>query len=292
LPLFYRPAIYASMKILSPAKINLFLKVLKKRPDGYHDIFSLMCPVGLFDSIRFDFTGHGICVSCDHPDVPEDETNLAFRAASLFFEKLDDRPSGLLMKIDKSIPVAAGLGGGSSNAATVLKVLNNYYGNPFSLEQLQKIGLAIGADVPFFILSKPALVRGIGEKLRVYAGLVDHKVILIYPDIKISTAQVYKNLNLGLTNCKKKPKYPIFKNRNFDFRNNLYNDLEAIATSWHPEILELKNALVHNGADAVLMSGSGPTVFGLYKSTDQAYKIVDKLSENKSWKVFLTNLLL
>jgi 4-diphosphocytidyl-2-C-methyl-D-erythritol kinase len=280
------------MKILSPAKINLFLKVLKKRPDGYHDIFSLMCPVSLFDSIWFDFTGHEICVSCDHPDVPEDNTNLAFRAASLFFEKLGDRPSGLLMKIDKKIPVAAGLGGGSSNAAAVLKALNKYYANPFTLEQLQKIGLVIGADVPFFILSKPAIARGIGEKLSVYTGLVDHKVILIYPDIKVSTAQVYKNLNLRLTNYKKKPKYPIFKNRKFDFRSNLYNDLEAIATSWHPEILEAKNALAHNGADGVLMSGSGATVFGLYKNTDQACKVVEKLSENKSWKVFLTNLLL
>jgi 4-diphosphocytidyl-2-C-methyl-D-erythritol kinase len=280
------------MKILSPAKINLFLKVLKKRPDGYHDIFSLICPVSLFDSISFDFTGQGICVSCDHPDVPEDETNLAFRAASLFFEKWGDGPSGLLMKIDKKIPVAAGLGGGSSNAATVLKTLNDYYANPFSLEQLQKIGLAIGADVPFFILSKPAIARGIGERLSVYTGLLNYKVILIYPDIKVSTAQVYKNLNLGLTNCKKKPKYPIFKNRNFDFRSNLYNDLEAIAASWHPEILEVKNALVQNGADGVLMSGSGPTVFGLYKSTDQACRVVEKLSENKSWKVFLTNLLL
>jgi 4-diphosphocytidyl-2-C-methyl-D-erythritol kinase len=280
------------MEILSPAKINLFLKVLKKRPDGYHNIFSLMCPVSLYDIISFDFTGHGICVSCNHPDVPEDETNLVFKAADLFFEKMGDRPPGLLIKIDKKIPVAAGLGGGSSNAATVLKALNKHYAKPFSQEQLQKMGLAIGADVPFFILGKPAIARGVGERLKVYGGLVDCKVILICPHIKVSTAQVYKNLNLGLTNCKKKPKYPIFKNRNFDFGSNLYNDLETVATSWHPEILELKNALVLQGAENVLMSGSGPTVFGLYKSMGQARKAVEKLTENKLWKVFLASLLL
>jgi 4-diphosphocytidyl-2-C-methyl-D-erythritol kinase len=280
------------MEVLSPAKINLFLKVLKKRPDGYHDIFSLMCPVSLYDSMSFDFTGHGICVSCKHPGVPEDKTNLAFRAASLFFEKMGHRPSGLSIRIDKKIPVAAGLGGGSSNAATVLKTLNKHYANRFSQKQLQKIGLAIGADVPFFILGKPAIARGVGERLTVYDGLADCNVILICPDIKVSTAQVYKNLNLGLTNCKKKPKYPIFKNRNFDVKNNLYNDLEVVATSWHPEILEIKNALVHHGADNVLMSGSGPSVFGLYKSVSQALEAMKKLSENKLWKVFLANLLL
>jgi 4-diphosphocytidyl-2-C-methyl-D-erythritol kinase len=280
------------MEILSPAKINLFLKVLRKRQDGYHDIFSLMCPVSLYDSMSFDFNGHGISVSCGHPDVPEDNTNLAFRAASLFFEKMGDRPPRLSIKIDKKIPVAAGLGGGSSNAATVLKTLNKYYENAFSQEQLQKMGLAIGADVPFFILAKPAIARGVGERLNVYDGLTDCNVILICPDIKISTAQVYKNLNLGLTNCKKKPKYPIFKNRNFDFGSNLHNDLEAVATSWHPEILEIKNVLIRHGADNVLMSGSGPTVFGLYKSVSQALEAMKKFSENKSWKVFLANLLL
>jgi 4-diphosphocytidyl-2-C-methyl-D-erythritol kinase len=279
------------MKILSPAKINLFLKVLKKRPDGYHDIFSLMCPVSLFDTISFHFTGHGISVSCNHPDVPEDETNLAFRAASLFFEKRGHRPPGLLIKIDKKIPVAAGLGGGSSNAATVLKTLNEHYGNLFSQEQLQKLGLAIGADVPFFIVSKPAIARGMGEKLKIYTGLIDCKVILICPDIRVSTAQVYKNLNLGLTNYKKKPKYPIFKNQKFDFRSNLYNDLETVAASWHSEILEVKDTLSLHGADGVLMSGSGPTVFGLYKDMSHACETVEKLARNKSWKVFLADLL-
>ena len=280
------------MEILSPAKINLFLKILKKRPDGYHDIFSLMCPVGLYDLISLDIEGSRIRVSCNNPDVPEDESNLAFKAAHLFFEQMGDMPRGLFIKIKKKIPVAAGLGGGSSNAAAVLMALNKNFGNPISQEQLQKMGAAIGADVPFFILGKPAIARGTGERLKVYEGLDDCMVVLICPDIRVSTAQVYKNLNLGLTNCKKKPKYPIFKNRNFDFRSNLYNDLEVVAASWHPEILEVKKALIYQGADNVLMSGSGPTVFGLYKNGRKAREAVKKLAENKSWKVFLVNLLL
>lgn len=280
------------IEILSPAKINLFLKVLRKRPDGYHDIFSLMCPVSLFDLISLDFTGEGIRVSCSHEDVPEDETNLAFKAACLFFKKLGTLPSGLCIKIHKNIPVAAGLGGGSSNAASVLKALNSHFGYPLSQEQLMKLGLVIGADVPFFILGRPAIARGVGERLKVYNGLADCTVVLICPDIKVSTAQVYKNLNLGLTNCKKKPKYPIFKNRDFDFISNLYNDLEIVAASWHPEILEVKKALTLQGADNVLMSGSGPTVFGLYKNLSNAREAVKKLGKNKRWKLFLTHFLL
>ncbi len=279
------------MKILSPAKINLFLHVIQKRPDGYHDIFSLMCPVSVYDSISFEFTGQAIRVTCDHPDVPEDESNLAFRAAVLFSEKIGNRSLGLMMKIDKNIPVAAGLGGGSSNAATVLKVLNKHYSEPFSMGQLQKMGLAIGADVPFFLLGKPAIASGIGETLDVYDHWFDFKVVLVYPGISVSTARVYKNLNLRLTNCKKKPKYPIFEKRKFDLTSHLHNDLEAVTLSWHPEILEIKNRLALCGADGVLMSGSGPSVFGLFRSPDKAYEAAKRLSDNKAWRIFLADIL-
>lgn len=279
------------MKILSPAKINLFLHVIQKRPDNYHDIFSLMCPVGLYDSISFEFTGHSIRVTCDHPDVPEDESNLAFQAAALFSEKTGNRSLGLLMKIEKNIPVAAGLGGGSSNAATVLNVLNQHYSEPFSMDQLQKMGLAIGADVPFFLLGKPAIASGIGEQLEVYGHWFDFKVVLVYPDIKVSTAKVYKNLNLRLTNCKKKPKYPISKKREFDLESHLHNDLEAVTLPWHPEILEVKKNLALCGADGVLMSGSGPSVFGLFRNPDKAYEAAKRLSDSKTWRIFLADIL-
>ncbi|MBW2573109.1 MAG: 4-(cytidine 5'-diphospho)-2-C-methyl-D-erythritol kinase, partial [Deltaproteobacteria bacterium] len=183
------------MKILSPAKINLFLQIVGKRPDGYHDLFSLMCCVGLYDTVSMDAGVEETAVSCDHPHVPEDKTNLAFGAADLFYKKLK-KNEGVKISIQKQIPVAAGLGGGSSNAAAVFLGLNRYYGYPFSTDELMSMGLSIGADVPFFIFRRPATASGIGEKLEVYPGLKKLKILLIFPGFSVSTATVYKNLNL------------------------------------------------------------------------------------------------
>ncbi len=292
-PLF-SPEVFnvSNMILASPAKINLFLKVTGKRPDGYHEIISLMCPVGLYDSIELKFEGDGMTVECDHPDVPEDETNLVCRAAKLFFDGIGGRPPGIRFRIEKKIPVAAGLGGGSSNAASVLKCLNSLLGKPYSIERLRELGLGIGADVPFFILCKPAIATGIGEKLRLYQGLTEYKVVLVYPNIKVSTARVYKNLNLGLTNCEKKLKNAIFKNWGFDVEKNLCNDLEKVAESWHPEISQIKETLSENGANGVLMSGSGSTVFGLFEREDEAKKVSGRLAGNSAWKVYAVDMLL
>ena len=146
--------------IPAPAKINLFLHVTGKRPDGYHELFSLMCPIRLFDELAFDVRESGVFIRCDHPEIPSDDSNLAHRAATLFFEAARVN-GGVAITLTKNIPVAAGLGGGSSNAASVLVWLNNRFGRPFSLEQLTEIGAALGADVPFFILGRPALA-GLG----------------------------------------------------------------------------------------------------------------------------------
>ena len=280
------------MILASPAKINLFLQVTGKRPDGFHEIFSLMCPVSLYDSIELTFDGEGMAVVCDHPDVPEDETNLVCRAANIFFDSLGMEAPGIRFRIDKKIPVAAGLGGGSSNAASVLKCLNSLLGKPFSMERLQKLGLAIGADVPFFIPCKPAIATGVGEKLLLYGGLPEFKVVLVYPGIKVSTARVYKNLNLGLTNCEKKLKNAIFKNRGFDLESHLCNDLEKVAALWHPEISQVERALSKNGANGVLMSGSGSSVFGLFKNENAANKAAERLAKNKAWSVYTADMLL
>ncbi len=280
------------MILASPAKINLFLQVTGKRPDGYHEIFSLMCPIGLYDSIELTFEGEAMAVECNRPDVPEDETNLVCRAAKMFFDGLGVRSPGMRFRIEKKIPVGAGLGGGSSNAASVLKGLNSLSGKPFSLEKLQELGLGVGADVPFFILCKPAVATGIGEKLRLYPGLPEYKVVLVYPNIKVSTAHVYKNLKLGLTNCEKKLKNAIFKNQGFDIRNHLCNDLETVAEQWHPEISQIKRTLRENGANGVLMSGSGSTVFGLFEREDEAKLAAGRLAEHKSWDVYAADMLL
>lgn len=278
------------MRIFSPAKINLFLQITGKRPDGYHDLVSLMCCVGLYDTISLTFGVKKTSVSCCHPDVPEDETNLAFAAASLFLNTLNIN-QGIKISIEKQIPVGAGLGGGSSNAAAVFLGLNRHYGYPFSPDKLISMGLSIGADVPFFIFRKPAMVTGIGDKLKAYQGLESFKILLVFPGFSISTAKVYKNLNLGLTNCKKKLRSFLLNEQSFDPRCHLCNDLESTAASMCPGIFTAKEALLRHGALGALMSGSGSTVFGLFSDSDTAFKANRALAENDKWQLYLVNMM-
>ena len=150
--------------IPSPAKINLFLKVAGKRTDGYHDIVTLMCRVDLFDTVTLSFDQPSITTSCPHPEVPDGKANLAYKAAALFLEALPS-PQGVAITIDKTIPVAAGLGGGSGNAAAVLTGLNQHHGFPFGREELMEMGAQVGADVPFFVFGHSAIARGIGDQV-------------------------------------------------------------------------------------------------------------------------------
>lgn len=278
------------MKILSPAKINLFLGITGKRPDGYHELITLICCIGLYDTISIDFGFQKTSVTCSDPKVPEDETNLAFRAASIFLKALH-KPEGVKISIEKKIPVGAGLGGGSSNAASVLLALNRYYGYPFSQDKLISMGLLIGADVPFFIYRKPAIASGIGENLKAYDKISKFHILLVHPGFSISTAQVYNNLNLGLTKCQKKLRYASFIEQDFDLKRDLCNDLETVVEARYPEIAAAKKALLSRGARGTLMSGSGPTVFGLFPDLDVAQRAKQALSQNKKWQTFLVDML-
>ena len=278
------------IKIISPAKINLFLQVTGRRPDGYHDLATLMCRIGLYDMVHLTLGTNETIVTCHDPDVPNDKTNLALRAAGLFFAALN-KHQDVKIFIEKNIPVAAGLGGGSSNAASVLLGLNRYYGYPFNQEELISMGLSIGADVPFFIYKKPAIASGIGEKLETFHGLYPYQIVLVYPGFSVSTSEIYKNLNLGLTKCNKELKFINFYKKNFNIRYHLCNDLETVTASRHPEILSVKDALLSHGAEGALMSGSGPTVFGLFADSDKAQKAKHALAENNNWRVFLADML-
>jgi 4-diphosphocytidyl-2-C-methyl-D-erythritol kinase len=276
--------------IPSPAKINLFLKVVGKRPDGYHDIITLLCRIGLFDTVVLLFDQSSISVECSHPRVPEDLSNLAHHAASLFFEALSIH-EGVAIFIDKVIPVAAGLGGGSSNAAAVLMGLNQHYGLPLTDGKLMEIALRVGADVPFFLFRHSAIARGIGGHLEVYEDLPPLSVVLVRPAFEVSTAWVYENLNLGLTNCEKS-----FKNRYFeqDFskvKDLLCNDLEQVTIGKFPQIKIVKQALLDLGAETALMSGSGPSVFGLFTDADQAKEAFHSVRHRGGWDTFLVALL-
>jgi 4-diphosphocytidyl-2-C-methyl-D-erythritol kinase len=278
------------MKILSPAKVNLFLKVIGKRIDGYHDLMTLMCCIGLYDTVSLNVGNTNIAVSCNHPLVPEDESNLAYVAAHLFLNTLD-KNEGVNIFIQKQIPVAAGLGGGSSNAAAVLLGLNRHYGNPFSKENLMSMGLSIGADVPFFIFQSPAIATGIGEKLKAYPGLENMRILLVSPGFSVSTAEVYKKLNLGLTKCKKKPKRFLLNNQRFDPRWHLFNDLESVTASKYPVINTVKKALLSHGALGALMSGSGPAVFGLFSDQDRASYANHALYRAYGWEMYLADMI-
>ena len=279
----------SAMRILSPAKINLFLHVCGKRPDGYHELFSLMCRITLFDELSLEIgRGKTIEIDCTHPDVPADDTNLAHRAASLFQSKLKSA-RGVNIHLNKKIPVAAGLGGGSSNAASVLMALNTYYDRPFNREQLMEMGLGLGADVPFFIFQKPAIATGIGEKLEAFEGALPYHILLLYQGFNVSTAETYQNLNFGLTNDQKKPKNDSLKRNWFKPARHLTNDLERVTVAKYPEIGLAKEKLLNLGAIGALMSGSGPTVFGLFDNPETAKAAKQSMAADKDLKLFLVD---
>ncbi len=283
-----------SMEIIAPAKINLFLQVLGRREDGYHDLRTLMCCVGLHDTLALQLGADRNKIVCSVPGLPCDETNLALKAALLFNGALGAEtsvvPRNLSIELTKRIPVGAGLGGGSSDAAAVLRGLNRYYGAPFGHGKLHELALCLGADVPFFIDRKPAVATGVGECLEFYAQLPPWSVVIVYPGFGISTAQVFKNLNLGLTKCEKQLRYFPFKYGNFDIARHLCNDLEPVAARRFPIIDVIKKELLIQGASGSLMTGSGSAVFGLFTDPEAARRAGDILSGNADWQVYVTEL--
>ena len=292
LPVIQRPVQRIRfMEILSHAKINLFLRIVGRRPDGYHDLVSLMCPVSLYDRMTVVCDGgwKGVSVRCDHPDVPRDTDNLAGKAALAFQELYGRRTGremgGVRITIQKKIPVGAGLGGGSSNAASVLTALNRHFGRPLPRDDILDAAAGIGADVPFFIDCQPALATGIGDRLTPCPGLPGYALLLVNPGFSVSTASVYKSLNLALTNCKKKHNYFNFKAQFFDVERHLCNDLESVAAVKFPEIFDIKAELKSAGAINALMSGSGPTVFGLFSGAAAARRARYKLEKHHDWQV-------
>ncbi len=279
------------MEILSYAKINLCLEITGKRPDGYHELTTLMCCIELADTLRLEFGSAYSRAVCPHPDVPEDESNLCLKAAELFFKAAGCRKDFTVF-IEKNIPPGSGLGGGSSNASAVLNALNLSCGSRFSPEKLEDIGRWAGADVPFFIQGRPAVAAGIGDLLRPISPPPALPLVLIYPEVPLSTAQVYHEFNFGLTKTKKINRNNTFRHiRAEELAGILYNDLEAPALKICPEIGRAKSALLAEGAAGALMSGSGSAVFGIYPDSRSARTAYVKIREsNPRWCVFLTRL--
>lgn len=271
---------------LAPAKVNYRLQVIRKRDDGYHDLRMIMQRISLSDEIEIALTDSpGIEVLCSSQDVSGGPENIAWKAADAILSAYGVS-KGVKITITKNIPVAAGLGGGSSDAATVLMGMNEMLEIGFSDEYLMKIGVKLGADVPFFIYKKTALAEGIGERLTAVEGLPPVWLILVNPNVHVSTAWVYRNLTL--TNRPHDYKLPQFCNRLEDICSILTNDLEAVTINAFPVIDEIKARLLDLGAQGVLMSGSGPTVFAVFGSEDEARNCFDRIREIDGWSSFLT----
>ena len=286
---------YTQVTIKAPAKVNLSLEVLGKRPDGYHDIVSVMQALELADDVKITLTDGGLEVVCDSPDVPDGSGNVAYRAARALLDEVVHAglvagfKGGVRIEITKRTPVAAGLGGGSSDAAAVLKGLNILLGEAVGDERLREIGAKIGADVPFFLFRPLALAEGIGERLKALEPLGEIWFLLVKPSFGVSTSWVYSQLNLGLTNKSgdiKLSELNIFAGRTAKFADAgqparpaadvsviascLKNDLERVTVVRYPEIDVLKRRLTEAGALGALMSGSGPTVFGVFRTEAEA----------------------
>ncbi|MCE5266160.1 MAG: 4-(cytidine 5'-diphospho)-2-C-methyl-D-erythritol kinase [Deltaproteobacteria bacterium] len=270
----------------SPAKINLYLRVLRKREDGYHDILSLMQKISLSDEMTFA-GGGGIAVHCPGTALPEDEGNIVYRAAAAFFDRIGT-PPGIDITIRKRIPIAAGLGGGSSNAATTLMTLNKMHGSPLSREELMKMGSRLGADVPFFIFGDTAWACGIGDRFPESPCLPPLWFVLVNPGFEISTKWVYQELNLGLTKGGINYSIPRFSTTE-DLIRGLTNDLERVTTRLHPVLDQIKALLLENGARGALMSGSGPTVFGVFTDRETAGRAEKELGRGTPWAVFVAH---
>ncbi|WP_152395782.1 4-(cytidine 5'-diphospho)-2-C-methyl-D-erythritol kinase [Paenibacillus guangzhouensis] len=264
----------------APAKINLLLDVLHKREDGYHEVEMIMTMVDLADRLEMEeLPRDTIIISSQAGYIPLDEKNLAFQAAKLIKNRYDVK-QGVYIHLDKKIPVAAGLAGGSSDAAATLRGLNRLWKLNIPDHELQELGAELGSDVPFCVTGGTAIARGRGEKLEMIPNPPQCWVILAKPPINVSTADVYGRFRVDKLNSHPSMANMIaaIENQRFhDVCGQLGNVLEDVTLSLYPEVHQLKDAMVKLGADGVLMSGSGPTVFGLVSKESKVARIYNGL---------------
>jgi 4-diphosphocytidyl-2-C-methyl-D-erythritol kinase len=277
------------MRVLAPAKINVFLRITGRRPDGYHLLDSLMVPISLYDEIELETrdVGRGvwtekntITVTCDDPTLPADETNLAYKAAALLGKETGVN-ARIAIALRKRIPAGAGLGGGSSDAAAVLKGLNLLLSLGFNEDRLRTLASQLGADVPFFIPCRPARIQGIGEILTPLPPLPVKWFVVIVPPFGVSTPWAYRGFDELLSQTDAVGNFALTKGH-WPEAELFVNDLERAVIPAHPLIRELKARLLQSGAEAALMSGSGSAVFGMFHNhslAEQAAKVLGKMGK-------------
>lgn len=265
-----------SIELKSRAKINLSIDVLGKREDGYHLVEMIMQTIDLYDVIKIrELSSDNIIIKSNSNDIPLDDNNIVYKAINLLKDKFNIN-KGIEIFIQKNIPVAAGMAGGSSNAAAVLVGLNKLWRLNLSELDLQELGFKLGADVPFCISGKAALAQGVGEELSFIKGLPkDISILICKPEIFVSTKDVYEGLDLNNIQSRPDNKKLLENLRQENIQSlakNMVNVLESVTSRDYREIKEIENIMMENGALGSMMSGSGPTVFGLYKNREDALK--------------------
>lgn len=271
----------SSLNLAAPAKINYLLDVIGKRPDGYHELRMIMQRINLCDDITLSvIRSPGISVTCNSPGAPDGPDNIAWKAARAILDRSKSE-YGVHISITKNIPVAAGLGGGSSDAAAVLSGLNELLCLDLSIVELMDMGCRLGADVPFFILNTTALAEGIGEILTPLPDMPKCWILLVNPRIQVSTAWVYQSLQL--TSRKELNKLPKFFSSIEQITSIMSNDLETVTIRAFPVIEAIKRQMTELGALGSMMSGSGPTVFGVFNDFDTAERARQKITSGDEW---------
>lgn len=276
-----------SVVISAPAKVNAVLRVVGRRADGFHDLQMVMVPLTLSDSIEISSIPSGIELDIDGQadEGMRAQGNLAWKAAALMRDAAG-HSDGVRIRLTKRIPVAAGLGGGSSDAAAVLRGLSRLWNLGWKPQRLAELGKRLGADVPFFCYDGPAFVEGIGDRVMPYEKFPSLLFLLINPGFSVSTPWVYQQWDLQLT-----PKGADARVRQLfqDFRDviaSLRNDLEAVTVPAYPEIVQIKKFLIDSGAAGALMSGSGPTVFGIFEGRSERDAALERAKACSRWRCF------
>lgn len=266
------------------AKINLTLDVLGRREDGYHDLKSVMQTISIRDDIELEVgTGKPWSLTCDKEEIPQNETNLAWKAARLYCELTGKDPQGLSIRITKRIPVEAGMGGGSADAAAVLRALNRHFDYPLSLYALAELGAQVGSDVPFCVVGGTCLVEGRGERLRKLPDLPETMFVVCKPDFSVSTPALYQKLDE--TVIARRPDHTameaaIAKGDMEQIAQNICNVFEPVVTAEHLELNYIKSIMNSYGVTGYAMTGSGSAVFGIAASFEYAAVACSMLKEN------------
>lgn len=266
------------------AKVNLTLDVLGKREDGYHDIKSIMQTISLRDDIEIDVgTGKPWALLCDKDNIPTDETNLAWKAAKLYLDTIGKDPEGLEIRIVKRIPVQAGLGGGSADAAAVLRALNRHYGSPMSLPALAELGAQIGSDVPFCVLCGTAVVEGKGDRIRKLPDMPDCIFVICKPDFSVSTPELYAKIDekaIATRPNHQAMESAILTGDLLGVVNNVCNVFDPIVTEDHIELNYIKSVMNSYDGVGMQMTGSGSAVYTMVGQFEAAAVICNMLREN------------